>query len=149
MSFSPIKICLLKLVTTDIDILPCERKSIPVFSLQREAVQVQDISGRLAIPGTVPLHYRLFFRLTKMHQVLFHRTHCFIHRKTAFPTLSQLVPATKQETSPPRRFAAVIAFSVMGVRVSLLCSAMTNVLWNLRSSDAFKKRKRERKEFDT
>lgn len=104
----------------------------PYFHFRGEALQVQDISGRLAISGTVPLCYRLFFRPTKT----------LPSTKIATPTLSQLVPATKQETSPPRSFAAETVFSVMGVRVSLLCSAMTNVLWNLWSSDAFKERKR-------
>jgi len=56
---------LLKLITTDIDILSCELNLYPYFHFRREALQVQDVSGRLAIPGTLPPHYRLFFRLSK------------------------------------------------------------------------------------
>lgn len=39
---------------------------ILIFSLEEKQFQVQDFSGRLAIPGTVSPHYRLFFRLPKM-----------------------------------------------------------------------------------
>lgn len=38
------------------------------------------------------------------------------------------VPRTKTVTSPPNFFAAVKTFCVIGNRVSLLCSAITNVL---------------------
>lgn len=46
-------------------------------------------------------------------------------------TFAQFVPATKQDTSLPSLLAAVMAFRVIGVSVSLLCSATTRVLWNL------------------
>lgn len=48
-----------------------------------------------------------------------------------FPTVAQFVPATRQDTSPPSLLAAVMALRVMGVNLSLLCSATTKVLWNL------------------
>lgn len=46
-------------------------------------------------------------------------------------TFAQFVPATRQDTSPPSLPAAVMALRVMGVNLSLLCSATTKVLWNL------------------
>lgn len=53
------------------------------------------------------------------------------HRKrTALLTGPHFFPATNTDTSPPMAFAAVIAFRVIGVNVSLLCSAITKVLWN-------------------
>lgn len=45
-----------------------------------------------------------------------------------FHTFAQFVPATRQATSPPSLLAALIAFSVIGVNLSLLCSATTKVL---------------------
>lgn len=47
------------------------------------------------------------------------------------PTFVQFVPATRHATSPPSLLAAVMALSVIGVSLSLLCSATTKVLWNL------------------
>lgn len=44
------------------------------------------------------------------------------------PTFAQFVPATRQDTSPPNLLAAVMALRVIGVSVSLLCSATTKVL---------------------
>lgn len=113
-------------------------KPIPIFPLQRRSTSsaghFQQISNSWRSSALLQIIFQIDQDSTK---------YCFtalIQKQQ--PTLSQLVPATKQETSPPRSFAAEIVFSVMGVRVSLLCSAMTNVLWNLRSSDAFKERKR-------
>uniref|UniRef100_A0A1B0DIV7 Electron transfer flavoprotein alpha subunit C-terminal domain-containing protein n=1 Tax=Phlebotomus papatasi TaxID=29031 RepID=A0A1B0DIV7_PHLPP len=42
-------------------------------------------------------------------------------------------PATRTVTSPPSCWAAVTAFPVIGVRTLSLCSAITNVLCNLRN----------------
>lgn len=58
-------------------------------------------------------------------------------------TLSHLVPAIKQDTSPPRREAAVMVCKVMGAMVSFACSAITRVLWN-RSSVAWKRETMEK-----
>lgn len=44
------------------------------------------------------------------------------------PTFVQFVPATRHDTSPPSFPAAVMALSVIGVSLSLLCSATTKVL---------------------
>lgn len=56
-------------------------------------------------------------------------------------TFSQLAPATKQDTSPPTRLAAVTAFNVMGARTSLVCSAITSVLWNRWNNETFTTKK--------
>merc|ERR1719184_340394 len=46
---------------------------------------------------------------------------------TSFATAPQLVPATRHVMSPPTALAAVMAFSVAGLRVALSCSASTRV----------------------
>ena len=53
-----------------------------------------------------------------------------VHFRSTNRTFAQFVPAIKQVTSPPSLVAAVMVFRVMGIRVSLLCSATTSVLWN-------------------
>lgn len=111
--------CSLKLITTDTDILPCEIRSISIFSLQKSSSSSADfwqVSSSWLSSSSLQIIFQTEQEATK---------YSYENRS---PTLSQLVPATKHETSPPRRFAAVIVFSVMGVRVSLLCSATTNVL---------------------
>lgn len=139
MSFSPIEICLLKHVRAVIDPIPCEMKSISPFSLQkRSSSKCRTFLADQQLLARFLLTTDYFPGCPRHRQVLFQCILYFLSMKRAFPTLSQLVPATRQETSPPRRFAAAMALRVMGVRVSLLCSATTKVLWHLRSTDACK-----------
>ncbi len=50
------------------------------------------------------------------------------------PTFAQLQPTTRQDISPPNFEAALMVLRVTGVNFSLLCSAMTKVLWYLLSN---------------
>ena len=55
--------------------------------------------------------------------------HFFVYLVAKSHTEAHFVPATRQEMGNPTFLAAVMAFNVTGLSLSLLCSATTKVLW--------------------